>query len=280
MVAMIIDSHVHLWRRNTTPQPWIDPESMATIDRDFWIDDLAVALDGSGIDAAVIVQTSNSLTETADLLAASTSDRIVGIVGWVDLAADVPDQIGSLARLPGGENLVGIRHLAHQDPDPRWLLRSDVGQGLNALAAVGLPFDLVISPGQLPFATRAALEHPATSFILDHLAKPSLRSGDVVKWRRDLAAIAELPNVSAKLSGLTIEADWSTWVRADLAPAIEHALDTFGSSRLMFGSDWPLVDLAGGLPRWLECLGSFVTGDDFDAVFGTNALTAYGKARR
>lgn len=274
---MIIDTHVHLWQRNRNPQPWIDPRSMAVIDRDFWVNDLEAQLDSSGIDGAVVVQAANSIAETVDLLAVSSSERIIGVVGWVNCAGDVPRQIDLLRRTQGGGKLVGIRHLAHTDPDPAWLARRDVGAGLDALGAAHLPFDLVVAATQLPLVTEVVSAHPNVQFVLDHLAKPQLRTGDIAQWRADLAALAERPNVRAKLSGLAIEADWTGWTPDDLAPAIDHALEAFGPSRLMFGSDWPLVDLTGGITRWLDVARSRIAPADADAVFGANALATYRK---
>lgn len=250
---------------------------MSAIDRDFWAGDLTVELDASGITAAVVVQTSNSLAETADLLAASMSERILGVVGWVDLSGDVPEQLEALSRLPGGENLVGIRHLAHQDPDPAWLARPEIGAGFEDLGAAGLPFDLVISSSQLKYADEAVRAHPGVRFILDHLAKPAIRAGELATWRTDLATLARHSNVCAKLSGLTIEAGWSTWTLDSLRPVIEHALTTFGASRLMFGSDWPLVNVAGGLPRWIEAVRSLIPEAHASGILAMNALSAYGR---
>ena len=274
---MIVDSHVHMWQRSRTPQPWIDPETMRAIDRDFWVSDLEAEMGATGIDQAVLVQSANSAAETAQLLGVSQSRGILGVVGWIDLAADVPSQLDEIRHLPGGANLVGIRHLAHTDPDPMWLARHDVGTGLHALGAANLPFDLVISASQLRIATTVVAAHPEVVFVLDHLAKPPLRSGNLSQWKDDLAALAELPNVWSKLSGLAIETDWATWGVHDLEPVVELALEAFGPSRLMFGSDWPLVELTGGLSQWLQTAMTLTSHSDSQAIFASNALGVYGK---
>ena len=119
--------------------------------------------------------------------------------------------------------------------------------------AAGLSFDLVVRPWQLPVATQVAAAHPELTFVLDHLGKPPIASGQLNRWRQDLDAIAALPNVAAKLSGLTIEADWLGWSPSHITPILDHALAAFGPERLMFGSDWPLVQLTGGYAPWLDC---------------------------
>lgn len=273
--APVIDSHAHLWRRARTPQPWIDPRAMAVIDADFWMPDLAAIQAASGIDGSIVVQSSNDPGETRDLLELSTGDSIRGVVGWIDLEADVPGQVAELRACPGGEHLVGIRHLVHQDPDPNWLGRASVGHGLEQLAALGLPFDLVVLPTQLPLAARVIGEHPEVRFVLDHLGKPPIVGGDLVAWHADLAAVAAHPNVVAKLSGLTVEADWASWSAADLAPVVAHALAEFGVERLLWGSDWPLVNLTRGLDDWVAGARYLLPDETHGAIFGANTIRTY-----
>ena len=197
-------------------------------------------------------------------------------MGWVDLEGDVTEQLSALRAAPGGERLVGIRHLAHQDPDPGWLARPSVD--FAALGDAGLPFDLVITPKQFAAASVAVESNPNTRFVLDHLGKPPIASGDLTRWRSDLAALASHANVVAKLSGLTMEARWNDWSLDDLRPVVDTALDTFGPERLLFGSDWPLVDLADGLDRWLHAADTLLgdlTEPQREAVFAGNTVTTY-----
>lgn len=283
---MIVDAHAHLWRLAETPQPWIDPAAgMAAIDTDFWFDDLRVLQRAARIDRTVLVQTANSTAETLSFLelAARHPDAVAGVVGWVDLAGDVDAGLAGLAAASGGERLVGIRHLVHQDPDPAWLERAEVGHGLDRLAAAGLPYDLVLRPDQLELATRVVARHPETRFVLDHLGKPPIAGGpsvELARWHRGIAALAAHPNVVAKLSGLGTEADWNGWTDADLRPVVERALEVFGHERLLFGTDWPVSLLAGGPIRWMESARALleVIGLDEAAlagVFGENATTVY-----
>ncbi len=239
MAEGIIDAHHHLWRRERHPQPWIDPVSMAAIDADFEPADLAEETKPSGVTGTVVVQSIHSEAETIDLLSsAAGSELIRGVVGWVDITAPgTADRVSRLQGMRGGGKLVGIRHLVQGETDPAFLDRGDVRRGIAAVADAGLVFDLVIRDHQLPAATRLAASLPQVSFVLDHLGKPPLAGQDISGWASDLRTLAQLPNVSAMVSGLATEADWSSWRPADLAPVVSHALDTFGPGRLMFGSD-------------------------------------------
>ena len=275
---MILDSHAHLWRRERTPQPWIDSASMAPIDRDFWLDDLHEAQREAGIDGTILVQSANSASETIDLLSLAADPGVRGVVGWIDLTADVASQLESVRQTPGGDHLVGIRHLAHQDADDHWLRRPDVGTGLEALAEAGLVFDLVVRPDQLADAAAVVSEHPAVTFVLDHLGKPPIAAGDLAGWSAGLRAVAASPNAHAKLSGLVIEADWSSWSIDELREPVELALEVFGPSRLMFGSDWPLTRLTGGLTSWADAARDLTSGlsqSERDDIVGRTAASVY-----
>ena len=278
----LLDAHLHMWERDKHPQPWIDASSMAAIDRDFPPDAVVAELAAHGVDGCVVVQCVNELSETVDLLAtAQTLAPVRGVVGWLDLTADVPAQIRSLRGSPGGDLLVGVRHVTFVEPDARWLARDDVRRGLSAIGDAGLAFDLLIAHHQLALATQVARDLPGTRFVLDHLGKVPLRSTELVTWARDLADLARCPNVAMKVSGVVTEDDWSSWTARRLRPVIEHALATFGPQRLLFGSDWPVVELAGGYGPWLEAyleLTDDLSADERAAIDGGNAIRTYGLA--
>ena len=256
----IVDAHHHLWVRARHPQPWISAATMAAINADFTVADLTPLAAAAGVTQTVVVQSISSEAETTDLLRlAHTTGLIDGVVGWVDLtAADVADRITRLRAGRGGARLVGFRHLIQDESDPGFLDRPDLRRGVAAVGAAGLVFGLVIRRHQLPAAVRLARDLPGVSFVLDHLGKPSLPYSKHGGWARDLRTFAQLPNTTAKLSGLATEADWSSWTPAELRPAVEHALDTFGPSRLMFGSDWPVCLLATSYQRWIEALAALL----------------------
>ena len=271
--APTIDTHAHVWNRSRTPQPWIDPTTMAAIDLDVWIDDLAAAQRETSIRGTILVQSANRRDETRDLLTAVDGIIVRGVVGWVDLEGDVEGQVVEL-----GAGLVGVRHLAHQDSDPAWLGRESVGRGFEQLAALGLPFDLVVQHSQLELAAKVAMSHPEVTFVLDHIGKPPIATGNLESWSLGIQALAANANVVAKLSGLTVEANWSQWSFADLRAAASVAIDAFGPERLMFGSDWPLVNLTGGLTRWMEAAAELTdtfSADEQDAFYFDNAMALY-----
>lgn len=270
-----IDAHVHLWNRRTDPQDWIDPATMAAIDRDFGGDDLRAMLDSTGMERAVLVQASNSLEES-ERLAQADPAVVAGLVAWVDLTGDVPAQLDRLraGRVP----VVGVRHLAHIDPDPEWLLRPDVAQGLDALGREGLTCDLVVRDWQLPQAAALAERHGDVRFVLDHLGGPLADDADPARWEEGLRALATRGNVVAKVSGLTSGLVPGEWGAEDLRAVVEVALDAFGADRLLYGSDWPLAELGGGAPAWRSAFDALVSGlstAEKDALLGGNAARAY-----
>lgn len=247
----LLDSHLHVWERARNSQDWIDPVTMSAIDRDFGPETAAHELRANGVDGCVIVQCVNTFSETLDLLDAARSvPMILGVVGWVDLQADVSAQLETLRAAPGGEYLVGVRHVVTLEADREWLGRLDVVRGLKSLANAGLPFDVVVEPWQLPLVKTLASSIESATFVLDHLGNPPIASSSLARWLADLAALATCENVVAKVSGLITKDDWRHWTAERLRPVVDHALETFGPSRLIFGSDWPLVELAGGYRPW------------------------------
>ncbi|WFE54566.1 amidohydrolase family protein [Micromonospora sp. WMMD1155] len=276
----IVDAHHHLWVRARHPQPWIDPHTMATIDDDFTPVDLGPATRAAGVTRTVVVQSVAARSETPELLGIAADDPLIaGVVGWVDLTGgDVAERLERLRAARGGERLVGIRHLVQSEPDPAYLDRPDVRRGIAAVGAAGLAFDLLVRRHQLPAATRLVRDLPQVRFVLDHLGKPALGSGGLGDWPRDLWELAAEPNTTAKLSGLVTEVRGGSWTPADLRPAVEHALDVFGPSRLMFGSDWPVCLLVTSYTRWVRVLGDLLdplTDDERAAIWRGTASREY-----
>ncbi|WP_028811152.1 amidohydrolase family protein [Streptomyces flavidovirens] len=280
-VRRLVDAHHHVWDLSVRAQDWITGPELAPIRRDFLIDDLVPEAAASGVDATVLVQTVTVPDETPEFLAlAATSDLIAGVVGWTDLAAPgVADALAGLRELPGGDRLVGIRHQVQSEPDPEWLLRPDVRRGLAAVAGAGLAYDLVVRPGQLPAAAKAAAAHPDLTFVLDHLGKPAVAAGELEPWASDVRRAAAFPNTVCKLSGLVTEADWAAWTVADLRPYSDTALDAFGPYRLMFGSDWPVCRLASSYAGVLAVARELMAGlgeAERAEVFAGTADRTYG----
>lgn len=273
---MIVDAHHHLW---TADYAWLAETAMAPIRRDYTVDDLLARIDDAGVDRTVLVEAGReSDDETTQFLAlAAGTDRIAAVVGWADpLDPHLAEKIAAHRAGAGGAKLAGLRSQVQGEPDADFLARRDVVGGLETISGAGLAFDLVIRADQLPGAVVAAKALPRARFILDHLAKPPIRAGITAPWREHLSALAACPNVMAKLSGLVTEADWTQWTVDDLGPYVQAALDVFGPRRLLWGSDWPVVELAGGYRRWLETARSLVPEYAHPAVFGGNAARIYG----
>ncbi|MCJ1676635.1 amidohydrolase family protein [Streptomyces sp. APSN-46.1] len=242
----IVDAHHHVWDLSVRDQDWITGPELAPLRRDFTLADLTPQARAAGVTATVLVQTITVPEETPEFLAmAARSDLVTGVVGWTDLTApDVDDTLAGLRAGPGGEHLVGMRHQVQGEPDPRWLVRPEVLRGLTAIAGAGLVYDLVVKPYQLAAAAEAAQRLPGLTFVLDHLGKPPIASGELAPWAEQIRRLAALPNIVCKLSGMVTEADWGSWTVDDLRPYADTVLAAFGPGRLMFGSDWPVCRLA------------------------------------
>jgi L-fucono-1,5-lactonase len=272
---MAIDAHHHLWEIARGDYGWLTPD-LAAIHRDFTAADLAQILARHGIAATILVQAAPTEAETGYLLAIAARQRVVaGVVGWADFAAaDAPEAI---ARLAADPLLVGLRPMVQDIPDDDWLLRPDLAPAFETLARHDLVFDALVLPRHLPRLLAVVRRHPDLRVVVDHLAKPPIRERRLEPWASDLAALAAQPNVVAKLSGLVTEAA-ADWTRDDLAPYVAHALACFSPQRLIWGSDWPVVDLAGGYDRWRAASGTLLAGlagDDRAAIFGGNAERVY-----
>jgi L-fuconolactonase len=275
---MRIDAHHHLWDLGVRDQPWT--HGLAGLRRSFDLTDLRPHLAAAGIDGTVVVQTITVPEETPELLALAADESLItGVVGWVDLTApDVSERITALREGPGGGNLVGIRHQVQAEPDPRWLVRPEVLEGLRRLAEHDVAYDLLIIEEQFPAAIEAARAVPQLRFVLDHAGKPNIAGDGFGGWQPQLRALAELGNVACKLSGLVTEADHDHWQPADVEPYAREVIDAFGPDRVMYGSDWPVCEIAGGYRRVYELAAGVVA--DLDPaeqrlIFGETASHWY-----
>jgi L-fuconolactonase len=272
----MLDAHVHLWDLAVRDQPWIPAGS--PIRRSFGLGDLRSALAGTPVDGVILVQVLNDAAETAGFLARAADTGLVrGVIGWADLTA--ADFAGALADLRSTGWLLGLRHQALAEPDPAgWLDRPEVRRSLAVLAAAGLPFDLMIRPAHFAAARQAARDHPGLQFVLDHLGKPPIATGELEPWAAAFRSLAAEPNVACKLSGLHTIAS-PDWTYRDLAPYIDVALEAFGPSRLLFGSDWPVSSQAASYSRVCDVARaacSALSPGEQAAVLAANARAIYG----
>ena len=280
VVTRRIDAHHHVWDLAVRDQPWMVADAMAPIRRSFGIDEFAAEAQCNGIDSSVVVQSVGDITETEELLdLAAASTVVAGVVGWVDVGVpDVGDQLDRLLALPSGSWLVGIRSLVQYEPDPAWLARPAVLAGLREVARRDLCNELLVLPHQLDAVVTVTREVMESRFVLDHLAKPPIAAGAWQPWAGELSALAQNGNVSAKISGLVTEADWSTWAPSDIRPYVDQAISVFGPGRLIFGSDWPVCTLAASYRGIVDLAEHFIgelSNDEQAAVLGANATKIY-----
>jgi L-fuconolactonase len=269
---MQIDAHQHFWMYSPDQYRWID-DSMTVLKRNFLPEDLSPELESQGFGGSVAVQASHTLEETKWLLQlADLSPKILGVVGWVDLCS--PDCRSQLKTFSANPKLVGIRHIVQSEPDDRFLLRQDFLQGISLLEEFDLAFDILIYTRHLPVAAEFVAQFPGQRFVLDHLAKPPIKSHEVVSWAQGLRRLAKFPNVLCKLSGLVTEADWEHWRPEDMTPYLDIAFEAFGPSRLMIGSDWPVCLVASSYGRAMDVVRNYLQKylpDAREAVLGGNA---------
>jgi L-fuconolactonase len=272
-----IDSHQHFWRYSAAEYEWID-DSMSVLRRDFLPSDARREMDLAGIDACVAVQARQTLEETRWLLElADSATFIAAVVGWVDLQAD--DAEAQLARFATHAKLVGVRHIVQSEPDPRFLLRPAFCRGIALLEDLHLTYDILIYPRHLPAAIELVSRFPRQRFVLDHLAKPEVRTGEIREWERHIRELAEARNVWCKVSGLVTEADWTRWTASDVRPYLDVAFECFGAERLLAGSDWPVCTVAAGYGRTMSLLTDYLEhrpSSERDAVLGGNAARFWG----
>lgn len=276
-MLVLIDAHVHFWRIGRNGCAW-PPPALTAIHRDFLPDDWGLAGPPCGVNVAIAVQSQASERDTGWLLELARDDpRIAGVVGWTDLAApDAADRIAALSRNP---KLRGLRPMLQDLPDDDWILQPALAPAIDAMVAHALGFDALVRPRHLPPLLRFARRHPALCIVIDHAAKPGIAHAVLDPWRAQTAALAELPNVACKVSGLVTEAGGRLDAEA-LRPYVGHLLDTFGPQRLLWGSDWPVLNLASGYAAWLRLADALtgLAGAEKAAVFGGNAARFYGVA--
>jgi L-fuconolactonase len=273
---MIVDSHQHFWQPRRFDYPWMTSE-VEVLCRDYLPPALAPTLERNGVAKTVLVQASNSLEETRWLLKlADENPFVAGVVGWVDLTADrFVDQLDEFTAHP---RFKGVRHLVESEPQDDWLTQPRVLANLLTLAGRGLTYDLLVHTRHLPHALKLAVSCPTLRLVVDHLAKPPIKRGEIDDWARSLRELGSQPNVSCKLSGLITEAGWTDWRVEDLQPYVDVAMEVFGPRRLMFGSDWPVCLLAGSYERVLEAAQATlaeIDEPDRRRIFADNAVEFY-----
>jgi L-fuconolactonase len=280
----IVDAHQHFWTCGTYQTSWMEAPPYAgdpafqPLRRSFQPDDLEPELQASGVNFTVTIEAADGLPENAALLANARTNRwIAGVVGWVPLAK--PDEVERTLDAHTDERaLVGVRHLINVEPDPDWIVRPEVLEGLRILSRRELAFDFVgILPRHLEHVPLIAQRVPELRIVIDHLGKPAIATRTWEPWNSLLARAARMPNVFAKLSGFDAGVA-DAWTATDIAPYIDRALELFGPNRLMFGSDWPVANLRGGYGKvWRETNRALMSlsHDERDRILGGTAIAFY-----
>lgn len=273
---MVIDSHQHFWKYHPVKDAWIT-DDMKVIQSDFLPEHLHAILQQNGVHGCVAVQADQSETETQFLLdLAATHPFVKGVVGWVDLRADnLSERLDHFSQF---EKLKGFRHIVQGEPDPAFLLREDFRQGVHTLMQYDLSYDILVYPIQLPAVEKFVQLFPEHRLVIDHMAKPYCKTGDIAAWEKSMRAIAQSGNVYCKLSGLVTEADWQHWTAQDFQPYLDVVLEAFGPQRLMYGSDWPVCLLAASYAQVKGIVTDYISRlspAEQAAIMGDNATAFY-----
>ena len=270
-----VDSHQHFWRLDRGDYGWLTP-GLEPIYRDYVPADLAPQLARAGIDSTVLVQAAPTIAESLYLLElAGNHEFIAGVVGWVDFESSVAAQ--SIATLAADAKLVGLRPMIQDIPDVAWMLKPELAPAIEAMIDHDLVFDALLLPKHLPVLLDFAELYPELRLVVDHGAKPQIRSGDIAEWRHDIQAVARGTNAVCKLSGLVTEAGSAN--PAVLAPCVDHLLETFGPRRMMWGSDWPVCELVCSYDQWRSTTDSLLVRlsvSEREQILSGTARAIYG----
>ncbi len=274
---MRIDSHQHFWKVARGDYGWLTREALPRLYRDFLPADLKPLIKDARIERTVLVQAAQTVAETEFLLSlARDNSFIAGVVGWADFEA--PDAPQTIARLAGDPKFAGLRPMMQDLPDDRWMLSPKIAAALTALRENGLAFDALVKPRHLTVLEEFLARHADLRVVIDHGAKPDIGSGDIASWSASMRRIASSTKAFCKFSGLVTEAG-GAWSVEKLKPFVDVLFEAFGPKRLMWGSDWPVVNEAGDYASWYgaaETLTRMLSSEDRDAVYGGTAAAFYG----
>ena len=270
-----IDAHNHFWKFDPVRDSWIN-EEMKVLRKDFLPDDFYSILEANEINGSVAVQADQSLDETRFLLnQAKKNDWIKGVIGWIDLQSEFLEN--DLVQLEGEQKLKGFRHIAQAEAND-FLISNRFLKGLQTLSKTDYTYDILVFPPQLPAAIELVRKFPTQKFIVDHLAKPYINKGLIKEWKQNIVELARAENVYCKISGMITEADWGNWKQTDFHPYLDVVTETFGTKRLMFGSDYPVCLLAGSYGQVLEIVKDYFESfseSEKEDIFGLNAIKFY-----
>ncbi|MFT4094408.1 MAG: amidohydrolase family protein [Niabella sp.] len=271
-----IDAHQHFWIYDPVRDAWID-DSMKKIQRDFLPKDLKPVLNENGIDGCVVVQSDQSEAENLFQLAnALQNDFVKGVVGWVDLRAK---NIGEkLAHFSYYKKLKGFRHVLQGEKDRALMLRKQFMNGISLLEKYNFTYDILIFPDQLKYAAKLVAAFPNQKFVIDHIAKPYIKDKKIDGWKQDMLVLAQNPNIYCKISGMVTEANWKQWKLQDFIPYLDVVVTSFGTDRILYGSDWPVCLVAASYKKMKNIVDTYFSpfsDSEKDAFYGGNAMKFY-----
>ena len=271
-----IDAHQHFWKYDPVRDNWIT-DDLQILKHDFLPSDLGILLTSAGFEGCITVQSDQSEYENAfQLKNAAENPFIKGVVGWLDLQAEnLNERLDYFSQF---DKFKGIRHILQGEEQRDFMLRPKFLNGIKALRQYNLTYDLLIYPDQLAYTETFVAQFPDQPFVIDHLAKPNIKQKDIVDWKKSIENIAKFENVYCKLSGLITEADWNNWKPDDFKPYLDIALEAFSTKRLMFGSDWPVCNLAGSFQQVHQLITDYFdsfTQTEQNHIFGGNAVSFY-----
>ncbi|MGN6530356.1 MAG: amidohydrolase family protein [Ginsengibacter sp.] len=271
----MIDAHVHFWKYNKTKDAWITDE-MQLLQRDFFPADLEPVLKENDVEGIVAVQADQSENETHFLLQLANKNPLIkGIVGWVDLQnKNLENKLVYWSQYP---LIKGFRHIVQAEPHG-FLLKEAFLNGIKSLQKFGFTYDILIYENQIKEAVEFVKKFPNQKFIIDHCAKPSIKNKHIVEWKNGMNDFSKNENVYCKVSGLITEAKWNDWNEKDFYPYLDGVFDSFGTDRILFGSDWPVMLLSGNYGKWKKLLENYMkqfSEEEKQNVFGKNAIKFY-----
>ena len=273
---MRIDTHQHFWIYDKDRDSWIT-EEMSVIQRNFLPNDISQTLKNNNIDGVVAVQASQSHQETYFLTELSQVYKMIkGVVGWVDLRSSQIEAY--LEEFRKHDIIKGFRHVIEGEPDGDFLIKDDFLRGIESLTAFDYTYDLLIRPHHYQSTLECVRSNPNQKFMLDHMAKPSIKTKEFEDWAVFIEALSNFPNVYCKISGLVTEADWKNWELDHFTPYINHVINSFGKDRICFGTDWPVCLIAASYEQCIEIVQAKMkdfTSEELEQFWGLNAVKFY-----
>ena len=270
---MKIDAHHHFWSPARGDYGWMSGAGLEHLRKPFLPPDLAPHLKAFGIERTVLVQAAPTVNETEYMLGvADATDFVAKVVGWIDF--ENRDDVKHLQRLANHPKFVGVRPMIQDLPDPEWMHRKNVVWAFDAIIDLDLTFDALGFPIHIAPFQRLFDRYPALRTVIDHCMKPRIRDAEFADWATGMHKLAETTPAFCKLSGLATEA-MPGWTAEVLAPYARHVIKSFGASRVMWGSDWPVLEMNGSYPLWHNTAQLYVESAEKDQIFGATAAQFY-----